>query len=292
MTLTNTEPPYEEHAQYIKFINYSVSLLLLLQASVLCFHLILLHGCQIHRKPKHLIDDKTMNLDAADLDAMRKASFNRAKNNWQALIKRLSSLSENEQGDIIDLRTGQIIKDTGHLRSLKETKDSLWSDFNSKNTNKSNDEHVKSIKPAKPVDKITKLRPDNTPKYNNIPIIDLSLSPKNKSNKKHSQPGDNSYIVSFSQHMTRSKVVGDDNLVVGTGHSTPIASTTSMKRKKRPYPLNDNTNDPLNLLNTDIDLGTPSKVRRLRKAIDLSYSLSKKRRHLHKLILHSKSGIK
>ncbi|KAG0675052.1 hypothetical protein C6P40_001949 [Pichia californica] len=254
-------------------------------------------------------------MDTVDIDALKKESLHKARNAWKSIIDKLSSLSESQQGDTIDLRTGKIIKDTGHLRSLKVNKDDLWATFpsNSHSDNENNglNNNPNTLKKPKNTKKKTLITPksdDDSNKNssnNKIKFIDLSSPPKIPQNY-HSHPGDTSYIVTSSQHMTRSKVTGDDVLIVKKTLNNSIKkknknskiSKYNIKKKKRVGSLDERADDPLNILDTHINIETPSKVRRLRKALDHSFKYknddygNKERRHLHKLILQSKSTVK
>lgn len=61
-----------------------------------------------------------------DLQSQRDAATRRLKSVWDSIIERYSEPSVVEQGDIVDLDTGEIVKDNGHLRSLKEQEDDMW----------------------------------------------------------------------------------------------------------------------------------------------------------------------
>ena len=237
-------------------------------------------------------------MEYADLDRRRQTSLHKVRDAWKSIIKKYSALSENEQGDVVDIATGEIIKDTGHLRSLHQ-EDNLWAEASSRAHagGGSGDDHDDGdeFNYNAGFDRPKRMK-DSGKK--SIEIVDLeSPSECRRSQPSHSQPGDMSYIVSSSQHMTRSKVIGDDNLIVGRpkGHSSRHPGERHRQpRSKRSGVLDSTANDPLNMLSSSIDLGTPSKVRRLRKALDYAFQGKRNcdRRHLHKLILHEKLGSK
>lgn len=266
-------------------------------------------------------------MDFADLDQRRKTSLNKVRNAWKSIIKKYSALSETQQGDVVDITTGEIIKDMGHLRSLRQDSDGVWAetytpplaarrgagagtsddDDDDDDENGGDDGDDTGGTRTGGMDPRRKKKGTGKMKKKKIEIIDLESPSRQRRRMEqfHSQPGDTSYIVSSSQHMTRSKVVGNDNLVVGgfREHKSLLQDKTyrlqqrqCQPRLKRSGLLDRTSNDPLNLLSSCIDLGTPSKVRRLRRALDQSYGgkrkLNDERRHLHKLILQEKLGSK
>jgi len=134
-----------------------------------------------------------------DIGARREKSLQKVKDAWKSIIERYSNLNENEQGDIVDLLTGRIVTDTGHLRSLKEEKHNIW--------NQSKDQETEGI--------IGKEKsPKTIDKYNRRTLPIIGSNRHFQSINTRSQPGDTKYVVSSSQHMTRSKVIGDDNIFV------------------------------------------------------------------------------
>ena len=48
-------------------------------------------------------------------------SLEKIRKVWKAIIDKYSNLPEGEQGDVLDLRSGEIIEDSGHLRSMKDS---------------------------------------------------------------------------------------------------------------------------------------------------------------------------
>lgn len=235
-------------------------------------------------------------MEYTDLDRRRQTSLHKVRDAWKCIIKKYSALSENEQGDVVDIATGEIIKDTGHLRSLRQDDDNLWAETEPPpRAHGAGDGH--GDEGGDPGRKRAKSSSKTA-----IEIVDLgSASPppsqRRRSQPPHSQPGDTSYVVSSSQHMTRSKVVGDDNLIVRrpkTHSGRHPSDRHHHPRSKRSGALDSTANDPLNMLSSSVDLGTPSKVRRLRRALDHSFQVKRSsgRRHLHKLILHEKLGSK
>lgn len=59
----------------------------------------------------------------------RRCSLNKVKQQWQAIIHKYSALPPDKQGDIVDLRTGKVVSDSGHLRSMKDStrqRDNVW----------------------------------------------------------------------------------------------------------------------------------------------------------------------
>ncbi|QOU18131.1 hypothetical protein BRETT_005191 [Brettanomyces bruxellensis] len=56
-------------------------------------------------------------------------SLEKIRKVWKAIIDKYSNLPEGEQGDVLDLRSGEIIEDSGHLRSMKDStrqRDNVW----------------------------------------------------------------------------------------------------------------------------------------------------------------------
>lgn len=217
----------------------------------------------------------------SDLGLRRKQSLNKVKKAWSSIIEKYSSLSENQQGDVIDILTGEIVTDTGHLRSLKQIKDDVWVDLNKIDNDNTKTTDMENL------DKSGHSKPSNK---NNKNINISKVNPQTV----YSQPGDTSYIVTSSQHMTRSKVIGDDNILLNlpSNHKNSNESSDAdivCTRQSRSG-LIDKKHDPLNMLDSDTQLETPSKVRRLRKALDQAYTRNRhtRRSHIHKLVLRNK----
>lgn len=59
-------------------------------------------------------------MEVPSVNVQRIESLKKMKATWQSIIDKYSSFSENDQGDMIDIRTGEIINDKGHLRSLND----------------------------------------------------------------------------------------------------------------------------------------------------------------------------
>ncbi|ODV85609.1 hypothetical protein CANARDRAFT_7716 [[Candida] arabinofermentans NRRL YB-2248] len=55
------------------------------------------------------------------LDVERLRSLKKVRDAWQSIIERYSALNEDEQGDVVDMRTGDVIEDSGHLRSMTDS---------------------------------------------------------------------------------------------------------------------------------------------------------------------------
>lgn len=68
-------------------------------------------------------------MENEEFKAKRKQSLQRVHQRWQDIIDKYSNLDEEEQGDLLDLSTGDIIEDAGHLRSLQDSmqqKENVW----------------------------------------------------------------------------------------------------------------------------------------------------------------------
>jgi hypothetical protein len=231
-----------------------------------------------------------------DLEIRRKESLNKVKEAWSTIIKKYSSLPHDKQGDIVNLTTGEIVKDTGHLRSLKQKRDNLWAQhphadqieklrYRQKSLNNSlfnnNSSSLSSSLSSLSSSSNNIINLDENSNFD----IDKASYIAIKSANYSTLPGDINYIVSSSQHMTRSKVIGDDNLIFKSKNNTNNNNNNNNKFKKRSGLLDSySTIDPLNLLTQTPMLDTPSKVRRLRKAMDKPAY----RRNIHKLIVKSK----
>ncbi|OWB59996.1 hypothetical protein B5S29_g861 [[Candida] boidinii] len=59
-------------------------------------------------------------MEVPSVERQRIESLEKIKATWKSIIDKYSSFSENDQGDMIDIRTGEIINDKGHLRSLND----------------------------------------------------------------------------------------------------------------------------------------------------------------------------
>lgn len=259
---SSTQPPTLSPVYSSPFFSLSIStikkssalyktleIVSLLYISTAAEHLLLLEGCVW---PAVHVAAITMEVD--ELAARRKISLAKVRDTWRSIIKKYSALPPDQQGDVVDLNTGEIVRDRGHLRSLKQPRDNLWA-------------------PGSPE------RAHAAAKGKSIPIIDLdSVSA--------TQPGGRNYVVSSSQHMTRSKVTGNDNLFVRRQRSPP-ATTTTHTHNSRPISVRSN-HDPLNILSSSPALDSPSKVRRLRKALDKPI----RHRPLHSLILRNRRSRK
>lgn len=207
-----------------------------------------------------------------DLDTRRKHSLEKVRSAWASIISKYGSLPPEKQGDVIDLRSGTIVSDKGHIRSLKQ-KDNLWAALPEISTSTAT----------------SQTSPINTPNTTNVAqskkivMYDLTSTPD-------PTPDQSSYIVTSSQHLTRSKVAGSDNLHV---QHIPASLQGSKRGKRLQQADRDLTRDPLNILSSTPPLDTPSKVRRLRKAIDKLYashptSVLDRRRHIHSLVVHTR----
>ncbi|TID14783.1 hypothetical protein CANINC_004454 [Pichia inconspicua] len=198
-------------------------------------------------------------MDTLEILQRRDDALKRVRSAWQDIIKRYSSVKMQDEGDIVDLQTGEIVNDNGHLRSLTEKADSIWA--HEKNQTKKN--QTKTISSSKKL-------PNNINISKPIEIIELDKQPS----------------ITNSKHLTRSKVAGDDNLILQyrSKHNQTNNKTTFLPRSGILQNNNSNlSNDPMNLLKSLPSLDTPSKVRRLRKAMDKHV----KYRPIHSLILRT-----
>lgn len=199
-----------------------------------------------------------------DVDVFRKRqeSLDKVKSKWKGIIERYEKLGPLEQGDIVDISTGEIIKDMGHLRSLTN-KSQIWRE----------------------------------PLENQQDGHDVIIIPSNVTNSLHNN---NHNVVQHRNLMfirlppTRvrrligSRNSGDDNLSV----SQPSESESDVELKMEGYyyihGMDTSSNDPLNMLSKHVDVTTPSKVRRMRKAINVSRNRKpNERTRLHQLVKKS-----
>lgn len=206
-------------------------------------------------------------MDPVDLLQKRNDAMNRVRNAWQDIIKRYSTKKMQEQGDIVDLQAGLIVNDNGHLRSLAEKSDSIWA--YSEQDLSTTKQRKKAFSKVKAMQQITDT---------DDPVKAFKTDPP----LSHSN----------SKHLTRSKVAASDNLVLHNHDLTSSPGKPKYNMKKyglstRSDILNSHdiqiTKDPMNLLKPLPQLDTPSKVRRLRKAMDKHIEY----RPLHSLILRS-----
>lgn len=200
-------------------------------------------------------------MDPVDMFQKRDDALHRVRDAWQDIIDRYSSQVMQKHADVVDLQTGHIFNDNGHLRSLTDRKDSIWA---YEETNTDGDEK-KSLKLTK-----SKQLSTDTKTNTAIEVIDLDPIPVSRQHN--------------YKHLTRSKVAGDDNLILhnATKNSGILPSYTNKFRTRSGIDTQ-NTQDPLNMLKKLPQLDTPSKVRRLRKAMDKHVD----HKPIHTLVIHS-----
>lgn len=61
-----------------------------------------------------------------DLASKREAAVLKLKSVWDSIIEKYSAPEVGDYGDVIDLETGDIIEDNGHLRSLAAPRENVW----------------------------------------------------------------------------------------------------------------------------------------------------------------------
>lgn len=67
---------------------------------------------------------------STDIFRKKLESQSKFRTTWESIINKYSAYDEEDQGDLIDLRSGKLIEDKGHLRSLVETPaQSIWDKF-------------------------------------------------------------------------------------------------------------------------------------------------------------------
>ncbi|EEQ37886.1 hypothetical protein CLUG_02009 [Clavispora lusitaniae ATCC 42720] len=100
--------------------------------SSLCSRSIQRHICMAHEKSISLAEigdfsseeelDRALRQDSAELEnrlrQLKQDSSARFLRRWDEIISKYSQIDDNTQSDEIDLRTGEIVRDNGHLRSL------------------------------------------------------------------------------------------------------------------------------------------------------------------------------
>ena len=181
-----------------------------------------------------------------DLLARREEALQRARTVWKDLIEKYEHAGPS---DVVDLRTGEVVIDRGHLRSLKNEGHTLVQNMM--------DNEKKPAEKQQPTKKI-------------IPVI--TIDSPTKPNNVSGRP------------LTRSSVAGHDNLVL----SPPLFKNHKQNKQSHitssPRPVDDHE-DPLNILSKNVRLNNPSKVRRYKKAIS---RISPRRSRIHSLLRKSK----
>lgn len=192
-----------------------------------------------------------------DVFKKRKESLDRVKATWKGIIERYQKLGPLEQGDIVDISTGEIIKDVGHLRSLTQ-QNQIWRD--------EVDQHNTADVLLIPANSANSLHSGSSIQHKNLMFIRLPSS--------------------RFKRLIGSRNTGDDNLSV----SQPSESESDVDIKMEGYYYihgmdSSSLNDPLNMLSKHADLTTPSKIRRVRKAINASRNRKpSERTRLHQLV--------
>ncbi|VEU24078.1 DEKNAAC105165 [Brettanomyces naardenensis] len=232
----------------------------------------------------------------------RLRSLRRVKKQWKGIIDKYSALGDDEQGDVLDLRTGRVVEDRGHLRSMNDStkeRDNIWKSlFIAEMKEKSEREKMEQGKveeeqnikdraesvlfdtPTRTVDGMIKSIPiysDSEEDYD-----ELLLEDPNHFNS-----------TRLSTITTRSKVSQEDNLTVSPSKRKLKEESPFIRRVRRPKsPSIDITDDPLVFKmplydrhktyrisgslfrsrpgNYSGPLLTPSKVRRMKDALEKS----------------------
>lgn len=193
----------------------------------------------------------------AELVSGRRAALERMRTAWQDILERYGRLGPREQGDLVDIRTGEVVQDEGHLRSLVHHHE-VWCD-REKVPRKRGAKHT-SV--GGPVAGRTALGQSAR--------FFLRLAPAS------------------GRRLVGSRHVGQDNLSV----SQPCESESEgdAERSLGHYNVRDSNiaRDPINILSRHADLRSPSKIRRLRKAIHVSRTRKpNERTRLHQLVRKS-----
>ncbi|KAG7893289.1 hypothetical protein KL907_003178 [Ogataea polymorpha] len=203
---------------------------------------------------------------------------------WHNIIQKYSSLGEDEQGDVLDMRTGDIVQDVGHLRSMRDSttvKGEVWNS-------------------------LIELERNRSPKSEKIRRKSGDLIPSSPSKKARNSCGTSAFtsilIASDSEddvtqyfdsyrssprRTTRSSIAQKDNLSVVPSLDTNASPLTPIRKMRRPKSIGE---DPLRLSppaynldenykmsrrslfktkpeNSEGPLITPSKVRRFKAAL-------------------------
>ncbi|KAH3663777.1 hypothetical protein OGAPHI_005180 [Ogataea philodendri] len=220
--------------------------------------------------------------EVQDLAAARGRSLAKVKHVWHSIIQKYSSLGEDEQGDVLDMRTGDIVQDSGHIRSMRDSttiKGSVWTSLAELEMERNKSPKSEKIRrnsgdllPATPIKKSRSMM--GTSPFTSILITSDSeddVTPYFDNQK------------SSPRRTTRSSIAQKDNLSIGNRESSPV---TPIRKRERPDLKGD---DPLRLSppvynydenykmttslfkskpqNAEGPLITPSKVRRFKAAL-------------------------
>lgn len=78
-------------------------------------------------EPEAETEGEAVRLTVQELYKREMEAKSRVKSNWENLLLRLSRYSEEDQGDVLDLTTLEIVEDKGHVKSLEEkTSSDIW----------------------------------------------------------------------------------------------------------------------------------------------------------------------
>ncbi|ODQ80500.1 hypothetical protein BABINDRAFT_166119 [Babjeviella inositovora NRRL Y-12698] len=67
------------------------------------------------------------NITKEEFDARNKARSKVFQSKWESILAKYAAVPEEDQGDLIDLITGEVVEDNGHLRSMETAKESdIW----------------------------------------------------------------------------------------------------------------------------------------------------------------------
>ncbi|CDK25582.1 unnamed protein product [Kuraishia capsulata CBS 1993] len=79
-----------------------------------------------------LIPNRLEELDHLEYQKRKSGSLYKIRSLWSSIIEKYSAFDEEDQGDLIDLSTGRIVDDTGHVKSMRDPSSgyiSVWHDY-------------------------------------------------------------------------------------------------------------------------------------------------------------------
>ncbi|VVT51669.1 uncharacterized protein SAPINGB_P003173 [Magnusiomyces paraingens] len=79
---------------------------------------------ELEEEEEHLLFNQAQ--ESGTVNDNLDTSTQRFQNTWEAIISKYSDSKYAESGDVVDLLTGDVVEDNGHLRSLPENQKSLW----------------------------------------------------------------------------------------------------------------------------------------------------------------------
>ncbi|ODV59484.1 uncharacterized protein ASCRUDRAFT_14891 [Ascoidea rubescens DSM 1968] len=142
-------------------------------------------------------ENNNLNLDSKEkIEKLKLKSTKKIKSQWNSIIKKYSSYDLNNQGDLVDIFTGEIVEDNGHLKSIDSKNSNLWKLFSNKQKIIAKSKNDESDEQISKIDEEFKSEKNNQDNTQNDPIKNkenIELIPKiNLNNNIHAH---DSYLI-------------------------------------------------------------------------------------------------